>query len=153
MFHACRARSYFTSAIGVFATGSSFRWVRDRLCQDLIRQAEKQSGADVYDLMTELASDVKPGSNGLIFNPSLAGGSSLDASINIRGAFVGLDLGHSRADMIRATMEGIAMELGKGLGELRKLWPVGDEMVVVGGGGRSASLATNSCRQLSCHHS
>lgn len=35
-------------------------------------------------------------------------------------------------------MEGVAMELGKGLDELRKLWPVGDEMVVVGGGGRSS---------------
>ena len=127
----------FTSAIGVFSTGSSFRWVRDRLCQDLVQQANKQ-GVDVYDLMTRLAADVRPGANGLLFNPSLAGGSSLDASINIRGAFLGLDLGHSRADIIRATMEGIAMELGKGLEELRKLWPVGDEMVVVGGGGRSA---------------
>ncbi len=127
----------FTSAIGVFATGSSFRWVRDHFCQDLVQQAEEQS-VDVYDLMSKLAAGVKPGANGLLFNPSLAGGSSLDASINIRGAFLGLDLGHSRADIIRATMEGVAMELGKGLDELRKLWPVGDEMVVVGGGGRSA---------------
>lgn len=127
----------FTSAIGVFSTGSSFRWVRDCLCQDLVMRAE-ELGVDVYDLMTGLASDAKPGANGLIFNPSLAGGSSLDSSINIRGAFLGLDLGHSRADIIRATMEGVAMELGKGLDELRKLWLVGNEMVVVGGGGRSA---------------
>lgn len=126
----------FTSAIGVFATGSSFRWVRDHLCKDLVLQAEND-GADVYDLMTAEAAQVRPGSNGLFFNPSLAGGSSLDASINIRGAFFGLDLGHTRAEMIRAAMEGVAMELGKGLDELRKLWPVGDEMVVVGGGGRS----------------
>ena len=109
----------FTSAIVVFATGSSFRWVRNHLCQDLVQQGEQQS-VDVYDLMTELAAGVKPGANGLLFNPSLAGGSSLDASINIRGAFLGLDLGHSRADIIRATMEGVAMELGKGLDELRK---------------------------------
>jgi len=127
----------FTSAIGVFATGSSFRWVWDNLCQDLVQRADEQ-GVDAYDLMTAEASDAKPGANGLIFNPSLAGGSSLDASINIRGAFLGLDLGHSRAELIRATMEGIAMELGKGLDELRKLWPVGNEMVVVGGGGRSS---------------
>jgi len=127
----------YTSAIGVFATGSSFRWVRDNLCQDLVQQAEEQD-VDVYNLMTGMASGVKPGANGLLFNPSLAGGSSLDSSINIRGAFLGIDLGHTRADIIRATMEGVAMELGKGLDELRKLWPVGDEMVVVGGGGRSS---------------
>lgn len=126
----------FTSAIGVFATGSSLRWVRDHLCKDLISQAEKED-VDVYDLMTAEAAPVKPGAKGLFFNPSLAGGSSMDASINIRGAFFGLDLGHTRSDMIRATMEGVAMELGKSLDALRKLWPVGHEMVVVGGGGRS----------------
>ena len=126
----------FTSAIGVFATGSSFRWVRDHLCRDLLQRADEE-GEDVYDLMTAEAAQVQPGANGLFFNPSLAGGSSMDVSINIRGAFFGLDLGHTRADAIRAAMEGVAMELGKSLDALRKLCPVGDEMVVVGGGGRS----------------
>ncbi len=126
----------FASAIGVFATGSSFRWVRDHLMQDLVQEAV-QSDREVYDLMTELAASSPPGANGLFFNPSLAGGSSLDASINIRGALFGMDLGHTRADVIRAVMEGVAMEEGKGLEELRKLWPIADEMVVVGGGGRS----------------
>lgn len=127
----------FTSAIGVFATGSSFRWMRDHMAQDLVNEAE-EAGRDVYDLMADLASSSPPGANNLFFNPSLAGGSSLDESINVRGALFGLDLGHSRADVIRAVMEGIAMEEGKGLEELRRLWPISDEMVVVGGGGRSS---------------
>lgn len=128
---------YFASAIPVFSSGSSFRWVRDHFCQDLIKLSEREN-IDLYDLMTELAQDVKPGANGLLFNPSLAGGSSLDASINIRGAFLGLDLGHTRGDIIRAAMEGIAFEMGRALDELRKLWPLADEMVVVGGGSRSS---------------
>jgi len=127
----------FTSAVGVFSTGSSFRWVRDRLCGNLLAEAER-TGADVYDLMTAEAEKSPPGANKLLMNPSLAGGNSLDASPNIRGALVGLDLGHTRADVIRAAMEGVAMALRVALDALRKLTHVSDEIVVVGGGSRSA---------------
>ena len=68
-----------------------------------------------------------------MFNPNLAGGSSLDANPNMRGAFAGLDLGHSKADLIRAVMEGVALGLRQALNELRKLTRVADEMIVVGG--------------------
>ncbi|MEI6288933.1 MAG: FGGY-family carbohydrate kinase, partial [Chloroflexota bacterium] len=126
----------FNSAIPVFSSGSSFRWLRDQVCADLVEQANKD-GMDVYDLMTSLASTEPVGSNGILFNPSLAGGSSIDASINIRGAFLGLDLGTKRSDLIRAAMEGVAMEMRIALDELRKKMPVTDEIVVVGGGSRS----------------
>jgi xylulokinase len=126
----------FNSAIPVFSSGSSFRWVRDQFCPDLIVDAKKEN-KDIYDLMTELAAASPVGSRGIIFNPNLAGGSSVDASINIRGAFLGLDLGHNRADVIRATMEGVAMEMRMALDELRGKISVSNEMVVVGGGSRS----------------
>ena len=126
----------FNSAIPVFSSGSSFRWVRDQICPDLVAQA-KTEGGDVYDLMTALAAKSPVGARGILFNPNLAGGSSIDKSINIRGAFIGLDLGHTRADIIRATMEGVAMEMRMALDDLRKKMKVSEEMVVVGGGSRS----------------
>ncbi|MCP4399513.1 MAG: pentose kinase, partial [bacterium] len=126
----------FTSAVGVFSTGTSFRWIRDHLCRNLQIKAQ-QEGADVYELMTALAAESAVGANKLLFNPSLAGGSSLDDSANIRGAFIGLDLGHTQADVIRATMEGIGMALRQALDALRKLEDLSDEIVVVGGGSQS----------------
>jgi xylulokinase len=87
--------------------------------------------------MTALAETSPAGARKLLFNPSLAGGSSLEPSANIRGAFLGLDLGHTQADVVRATLEGIALNLRLALDELRKLGDVGREMVVVGGGSRS----------------
>ena len=126
----------FNSAVPVFSAGTSFRWVRDQFCQDLIEKA-KCDNKDVYDLMTAMAATSPVGARGVIFNPSFAGGSSVDASMNIRGAFIGLDLGHSRSDLIRSAMEGIALELGMAVNELRKKVSLGDEMVVVGGGSRS----------------
>ena len=126
----------FTSAESIFSAGTSFRWVRDTLCHNLTAQAES-TAADVYDLMTSLAAISPAGANGLLFNPSLAGGTALDASPNVRGAFIGLDLRHSQADVIRSAMEGIALGLRLALDALRKLTPLCDEMVIVGGGSRS----------------
>lgn len=126
----------FTSAIGMFSAGSSLRWVRDQLCVNLTVKADID-GRDVYDVMTEMAERSPPGARRLLFNPSLAGGSSLEPSPHIRGAFLGLDLGHTQADLIRAALEGIALNARLMLDALRQLGEVGQEMVVVGGGSRS----------------
>jgi xylulokinase len=126
----------FTSAVAIFSGGTSLRWVRDHLCANLAEQARAAS-RDAYDVMTALAESSPVGARKLLFNPSLAGGSSLEPSANIRGAFLGLDLGHTQADVVRATLEGIALNLRLALDELRRLGDVGGEMVVVGGGSRS----------------
>ena len=123
-------------AASIFSAGTSFRWVRDNLCKNLVAKAATE-GTDVYELMTALAATSPVGANGLLFNPSLAGGTVIDDSPNIRGAFVGLDLRHTQADVIRSAMEGIALGLRIALDELRKLTTLSGEMVVVGGGGRS----------------
>ncbi len=126
----------FTSAVAIFSGGTSLRWVRDHLCANLVEQA-RSSGSDPYDVMTALAEQSPPGARGLLFNPSLAGGSSLEGSPNIRGALLGLDLGHTQADVVRATLEGIALNLRLVLDELRRLGDLAREMVVVGGASRS----------------
>ncbi|MHC4178852.1 MAG: xylulokinase [Planctomycetota bacterium] len=126
----------FTSAFGVFSTGTSLKWVRDQMCPNLVEQAE-QEGRDPYDVLTALAATSPPGAKKLMFNPSMAGGSSLDPSPHIRGAFLGLDLGHTQVDVVRAALEGIALNLRVVLDELRRLCRVGDEMVAVGGGSKS----------------
>jgi len=126
----------FMSAMAIFSSGSSFRWLRDQLCQSMVTEAEKKN-IDPYGLMTKEAEMSPIGSNALLFNPSLAGGSSLDDSPNIRGAFMGLDLGHTRPDVIRSVMEGVAMGLRQVLDELRSLTHIADEMTVVGGSSRS----------------
>lgn len=126
----------FTSAVSIFSAGNSFRWLRDTLFPDLIEEA-RESNQNVYDLMTKLAGESTLGANRLLFNPSLAGGSSQEPSANIRGAFSGLDLGHTRADLVRAGMEGIAINLGLALKVLKDFSNLSDEMVIVGGGSNS----------------
>ncbi len=126
----------FTSAVSTFSAGTSFRWVRDHLCLDLKERALAEK-VDIYELMTAEAATAPVGAHGLLFNPNMAGGTSMSPSMNIRGAFLGLDLSHTRADLIRAAMEGIALELRIALAALRKMANISDEMLVVGGGSRS----------------
>ena len=126
----------FVSAYGIFSSGTTFRWLRDQLCRDLIDR-EKQEGTDPYELMIEEAKTSPPGANGLLHNPSLAGGNTLDLRPEIRGAFLGLDLRHTRADIIRSVMEGIALSLRIVLDAFRDMKEVQNRMPVVGGGARS----------------
>jgi xylulokinase len=119
----------FTSAVSIFAGGSAFRWIRDA-----VMGGEAAAG---YDAMTDLAAASPVGANRLLFNPSLAGGSSQEPSPRIRGAFAGIDLRHTRADLVRAGMEGIAMNLGAVLELLRRFVPLKGQMLMVGGGSRS----------------
>ncbi len=128
--------SMFTSAMAIFSGGSSLRWIRDHLCVKLADEA-RAAGEDPYEAMTRIAARSPPGARKLLFNPSLAGGSSLDASPNLRGALMGLDLGHELADVIRAALEGIALNLRLVLDQLRALGQVGDRIVVVGGASHS----------------
>jgi len=126
----------FTSAVSIFSAGTSFTWVKDNLCSDLAREAET-TNEDVFVLMNREAEKAPIGSNKLLFNPSLAGGTSQDASINIRGAYIGLDLKHGKSELIRAAMEGIAMNLRLRLDLLRQYTRLEDEILFVGGGAKS----------------
>ena len=126
----------FTSATSIYSAGSSLKWVKENLCANIAKEVE-QRGTNVYDALTAIAETSPVGANGLLFNPSMAGGTLLDPSPNIRGAFIGLDLSHNQADVIRATLEGIAMGLDRALSALKNLTSVSDEILLVGGGSSS----------------
>lgn len=126
----------YVSALAIFSAGTSLAWVRDRMCADLVTRAERE-GVNAYRLMDEEAAKSPPGANGVLFNPSLAGGCSLDATPALRGAFANLELRHTRADLLRAAMEGVALGLRNVLDELRRLTPVAEPLTLVGGGANS----------------
>ena len=123
----------FVSALAIFSAGTTFRWLRDTVCKNIAEQAESE-GVNPYERMIALAEKIPVGSNGLMMNPSFAGGSSFDPTPHLRGAFFGLDLSHTQADMIRAVMEGIAINTRCLVDGFRDLTTLENEMLVVGGG-------------------
>ena len=116
----------YASALAIFSAGTAHTWCRDVLC----------GGMD-YAAMDAEAAAAGRGAHDLYFNPSLAGGSSLDATPALRGAFANLDLRHTRGDMVRAVMEGVAFGLRCALDELVRLASVAEPLTLVGGGANS----------------
>lgn len=125
-------KGYYTSAVSIFSAGNSFRWVRDNLLKDY------DGYTDTYEVMNRMAESVPPGSNGVLFNPTLAGGSAQEPSPYLKGGFMGLTLGSTREDLVRATMEGVAMALRKTLDILQSQVEIKGDMLLCGGCSKSA---------------
>lgn len=126
----------YTSATSIFSAGNSFRWVRDNICMDLLK-AEQEGAGDAYDEMNRLAAQSPVGANGVLFNPSFAGGAMIEESPDICGGYAGLNLGHTRSDLIRSAMEGITYNLYYAMTILKSYQPDIHEMLLVGGGSKS----------------
>jgi xylulokinase len=72
----------------------------------------------------------------LIFLPYLMGERSPRWNPKARGAFIGLTIRHKRADMIRAVLEGVTMNLRLILTALQSHGVQVDAMRLIGGGAR-----------------
>jgi len=115
------------------AAGLSLRWFRDQF------GAGTDDGQDPYERLTEEAATAPPGCNGLLFTPYLMGERTPHLDPRARGALVGLTASHTRADVIRAILEGVAFSL-------RDTFSIFGEMNVpvksvrLGGGGARSAL-------------
>ena len=115
--------------------GSSFKWLAEQLC-GAEAEAAKTLGGSAYARIDEAIAAVPPGSNGLLFLPYMLGERTPWWNTEARGAFIGLHLASTRADMMRAVMEGVAMNLGLIADIFRTHVPI-DALTVIGGGARS----------------
>ncbi|MFR9602715.1 MAG: FGGY-family carbohydrate kinase [Rikenellaceae bacterium] len=130
-------KGMYASALCIFSAGSSLQWVRNNIFADLVGAEKEGKIKDSYTQIGHLAAKSPVGAKGLIFNPSLAGGSSIEPTPSMSGGFVGLRLKHNREDIARATMEGIALNLRFALDVLSKFCPDIEQMLIVGGGAKS----------------
>jgi xylulokinase len=80
--------------------GLSLRWFRDTFAP-----------GSSYEELTAGAEDVPAGSDGMLWAPYLFGERTPHLDPEARAAFVGLTASHTRADCVRAVMEGVAFSL------------------------------------------
>ncbi len=112
----------------MLSAGGSLRWHRDTFAPGVS-----------FDTLLEPASEIPPGSDGLLFLPYLTGERTPHPDPLARGAFVGLTVRHSLPYLSRSVLEGVAFGLrdsfelmkGAGLGEI-------SQVRVTGGGAKSA---------------
>lgn len=115
------------------AAGLSLKWTRDTLCEGEIAHAAEQ-GIDPYVLMDCLAETSPIGANRLLFLPYLMAERTPHLDADCRGAFFGLSAMHTRADLIRAVLEGVTYSLRDCLEVLRQMQVCPTSMAACGGG-------------------
>jgi len=93
-------------------------------------------GSPPYDELLRAAAAWPPGTEGLLFQPYLAGERTPHADPDARGAFVGLTLRHDRGALARAVLEGVAYGLRDCLELLRGVGVEARVGRVSGGGAR-----------------
>lgn len=104
---------------------ASLRWFRDTF-------------GGSFEEFSEMAEQISVGSDGLIFHPYLMGELTPHANPMIRGSFIGVSAGHTKAHFARAVMEGVAMSLLDCKTYLEeKGVKIGKSAYIIGGGAKS----------------
>src|SRR5437764_15064650 len=85
------------------AAGLSLRWFADQLSDCRTE--------DRYERLTKEAGSAPAGAGGVIWLPYLMGERTPHLDPNARGALLGLSAGHTRAQVVRAILEGVAFRL------------------------------------------
>lgn len=111
--------------------GMALKWFRDQFCRDL------PGGEAGFDALNELASQVPPGCEGLVFLPFLSGSVDPDTCLDAKGCFFGARLSTTRGHFARSVMESIAFLVRDFLEMLEKLGCPTERICAMGGGSGS----------------
>lgn len=130
----CHAVNGAWHMMGVNLTsGGSLQWWIESVMQGLAGF----KGEDIYQAATAEAEKCPAGSAGLLFLPYLNGERTPHADPDARGAFVGLNLTHTRGSMTRSVMEGITFALRDSLDIIESLDVPVREIRASGGGSKN----------------
>ncbi|MCT2595940.1 xylulokinase [Staphylococcus warneri] len=114
-------------AMGVtLAAGYSFNWLKHTFFEE-----------ESFDQLIQLASQSTIGANGLLFAPYLAGERTPHGDATIRGSFIGISGQHTKADFVRAVIEGIMYSLYDSIQLIRQAGNEINTVISIGGGAKS----------------
>lgn len=111
------------------AGGASLSWIADLLAG--------REDTDRFDRLLDSAQRVGAAGDGLFYLPHLMGERSPYWNPRARGAFVGLGPAHGPAELTRAVLEGVAMNLSTCVQAFREHGAAVDRVDAIGGGAAS----------------
>jgi xylulokinase len=123
----------FTFALN-HSGGILFRWYRDNLGAPEVATAT-QAGADPY---TQIVARMPKGPSPVMVLPHFNGSGTPTCDLHSKGAIVGMTFATTRHDIAKAILEALTFELRINCARLRETGLRHDELVVVGGGAKSA---------------
>jgi len=113
--------------------GNILKWFRDEFGKIELDQAKK-SNCDPYELLLKQLPE-EP--SRLLVLPYFTPSGTPYFDVEVRGAIIGLDLSTTRAEMMRALLEGVAFEVRLNLDILEQSGNKVNELRIIGGGAKS----------------
>ncbi|WRS28632.1 xylulokinase [Oscillospiraceae bacterium MB08-C2-2] len=121
---------------GTVGGGGVIRWFEEQLGA-AERETARNAGTHSLYEMDQLARQVAPGSDGLVFLPYMAGERSPIWNPYAKGVYYGLDYSKTRGHLIRASMEGVAYSLRHNLMIAEKAGAKVERLRAMGGAANS----------------
>lgn len=128
---------YYLVEGGQVSTGSILKWFKDHFVNSTLQQQAQQQGSDVYDVLSAMAQEIPPGSEGLIVLDHWQGNRTPWTDPTSRGVIRGLTLRHTPAYLFRAIMEGVAYGTSVILRRMEQEGVSINELIICGGPSKS----------------
>ncbi len=117
--------------------GACLEWLKKTFLPDDQQDGAEEESSAIFQQFDQIASTVPPGAEGLMFTPWMFGERCPLDDDFVRAGLFNLGLNHSKAHIIRAVFEGIAMNTRWAMETLEKMYNSVDELNIVGGGAKS----------------
>jgi sugar (pentulose or hexulose) kinase len=137
MYHTVPDR-YVKNSLPMLAIGNLNWFEREILLPE--REEAERSGRNLYELIYEMAAGIAVGSGGILYLPFLQGERAPFVKPEARGVYFGLTDWHTRAHMLRALLEGVALSTKDSYACMQKGGGLLERAYLTGGGSRSPVL-------------
>jgi xylulokinase len=129
-------KNLYCNSGGMATTGALISWIRDTMARELCA-AEEQGKENAYTILSREARNIPVGSNGLMILPYFMGERMPVNDPLARGMIFGLNLRHTRGDIVHAAYEGIGFGICQNLDLLKRQGANMENIIAVGGGTKS----------------
>lgn len=122
------------------AAGANLSFLRDRILYHPDGLLSDEQRPDVYRLLDRIAERVPAGARGLVYTPWLYGERTPVDDPSLRAGLFNLSLEHSREDVIRAFLEGVALNTRWMLEPFERFAGRGPGVITAVGGGAQSDV-------------
>lgn len=121
----------YAAMAGLATSGTLTHWFRDQFAKELAKE-------EAFPVLATESASSPPGAKGLLCLPYFSGERTPIHDPKAKGTFFGLDLTHTRGDLYRAVIEGIAMGTRHVTETYAEAGQVPKRLLAVGGGTKNA---------------
>ncbi|MGD8909444.1 MAG: FGGY-family carbohydrate kinase [Chromatiales bacterium] len=105
----CAVKGRYLAMAMQSTAGANLSFLRDRILFHPDELLSDEQRPEIYEILNKIAARVPAGANGLIYMPWLFGERTPVDDPSLRAGLINLSLAHTREDIIRAFMEGVAL--------------------------------------------